>query len=127
MGLDMFAKTTKVPIDADVDFDLNALEGKVQELYYWRKHPNLHGWMKALYQEKGGTDPDFDVRGVKLNEQDLDRLEMDIRAGQLPETRGFFFGESSGDDEEKEDDLRFVDEARKAIKDGQTVFYYAWW
>jgi hypothetical protein len=24
------------------------------ELAYWRKHPNLQGWMQELYYEKGG-------------------------------------------------------------------------
>jgi hypothetical protein len=48
-----------------------------------------------------------------------------VRAANLPPTEGFFFGESDGS--ETEDDLAFIAKARKALADGLTVFYYAWW
>jgi hypothetical protein len=47
---------------SDVDFDGN----DAIELYYWRKHPNLHGWMESLYYEKGGTADNFNCVNLQL-------------------------------------------------------------
>jgi len=52
---------------------------------------------------------------------DLDRLDADLRAGKLPETAGFFFGESYGS--EAEGDLAFIAKARDALAAGLTVVY----
>jgi hypothetical protein len=57
----------------------------------------------------------------------LDNLEEDIKDGNLPDTSGFFFGESSNNDEENDYDLEFVSKAREAIKEGKTVYYTSWW
>src|SRR6056297_253171 len=99
MGLDMYALTTDKTVEQTVDF---SAEGAT-EFYYWRKHPNLHGWMQRLYFEKGGQDETFNCATVKLCADDLDALESDIKAGNLPTTQGFFFGASDGS--ETEDDL----------------------
>src|SRR5262249_49598843 len=95
------------------------------ELHYWRKHPNLHGWMEKLYVEKGGSAEIFDCVNVQLEKADLDRLEADIKAGCLPCTNGFFFGESNGS--EISDDLAFIGKAREALSAGLAVFYSSWW
>jgi hypothetical protein len=73
---------------------------------------------------KGGTSPDFNGDCVVLDSEDLDNLEDDIKGGNLPDTSGFFFGESDDGDE---DDLLFVSKAREAIKEGKTVYYTSWW
>ena len=122
MGLDMYAYATEQRINAAVDF---SEPEKMEELHYWRKHPNLHGWMEALYKAKGGSNPDFNLDRVTVTAKDLDALEAAIRGEELPETSGFFFGESDGS--EREDDLEFVQKARAAIGEGKTVFYMAWW
>src|ERR1700742_4040250 len=102
MGLDMYALTTATKPPAEVDFDpFNTVE-----LHYWRKHPDLHGWMERLYREKGGADEQFNCNTLVLTAQDIDRLERDIRARRLPPTSGFFFGESDGS--EQADDLQFI-------------------
>jgi hypothetical protein len=95
------------------------------ELHYWRKQPNLHGWMERLYREKGGQDASFNCVNLLLTTDDLDRLEADIRAENLPPTSGFFFGASDGT--EVEDDLRFIAQAGEAIADGLIVYYSSWW
>lgn len=124
MGLDMYASRAKFQPEVPVDFDLP--EGvEPEELHYWRKHPNLHGWMEALYREKNGSAESFNCTNVALTTEDLDRLEAAIRANELPQTSGFFFGASDGS--EIEDDLQFVTEARAAIAAGDTVFYSSWW
>ena len=111
MGLDMYASATREAVENAVDFTVKESSG----LHYWRKHPNLHGWMEALYYEKGGSDT-FNCTPMVLTSEDLDRLEADVRAANLPPTEGFFFGESDGS--ETEDDLAFIAKARKSLADG---------
>ena len=95
-----------------------------KEIAYWRKHPDLHGWMENLYREKGGREKSFNGDLVVLTLADLDRLEEDILRKNLPKTSGFFFGESG---EISLKDLEFVLEARKAIQEGDTIYYDSSW
>lgn len=121
MGLDMYAYAINRKPELPVDFEAN--DGT--EIHYWRKHPNLHGWMERLYRRKGGIDSAFNCVNVQLASEDLDALEVAIKAGMLPVTNGFFFGESDG--REIEDDLRFVSKARCALQEGKSIFYTSWW
>ena len=131
MGLDMFAYRTSVNFSKPVDFqdEIKMLsendEDTYTEIAYWRKHPNLHGWMEELYRAKGGTEKSFNGDQVILTEEDLDELKITILTGNLPRTSGFFFGES--DRERDFEDLRFVEEGKKAIKEGYTIFYDSSW
>lgn len=128
MGLDMFVGKTKLPIEKDVDFDFaKDQRDEIEELFYWRKHPNLHGWMRDLYENKGGTDKEFNCSKLKLTKEDLDMLEAEIKAKTLPPTSGFFFGESFNNDEERNKDLKFVELAREAIDEGYNIFYDSSW
>jgi hypothetical protein len=121
MGLDMYASTTSEDIAA-VDFS----EPKDADgIFYWRKHPDLHGWMENLYREKGGTEEDFNLVGVRLDSSDLDLLENVVKADMLPHTAGFFFGASKPEDKDRT--LEFVRLARAALASGKRVFYHAWW
>ncbi len=123
MGLDMYALSTKAKPQTEVDFSTKNFEQT--ELHYWRKHPNLHGWMQNLYDAKGGTSSDFNGDCVILDSEDLDNLEEDIKGGNLPDTSGFFFGQSDPDSDL--DDLEFVAKARNEIANGKTVYYTSWW
>jgi hypothetical protein len=121
MGLDMFAFVTAEDIPA-VDFSEDI---PAERLFYWRKHPNLHGWMERLYRSKGGTAGHFNVVPVRLDAADLDALENAIKERALPETCGFFFGTSDGS--ETEEDLHFVKKARDALAQNKRVYYTSWW
>ena len=124
MGLDMYAYKTRRRLAEAGDF---GLDDTFEEFHYWRKHPNLHGWMQKLYLEKGGENEKFNMSAVQLTAADLDRLEAAVLSGKLPHTSGFFFGRSTGDKEERDDDLLFIRKARKAIAKGFSVIYLAWW
>lgn len=134
MGLDMYAMAVKFidghdepQADADLNREGEHVEDYNDELCYWSKHPNLHGWMEKLYRDKGGTDSEFNCSNVELTEADLHDLETAINEDGLPYTRGFFFGESAGDDDEKAFDLNFIADARKAREDGFRIYYTSWW
>jgi hypothetical protein len=123
MGLDQYA------------FAVNN-NGEKEELAYWRKHPNLQGWMENLWDSKGRPGltednsgnmlGDFNCIPLELNIDDLDDLEDAVRGSSLPETAGFFFG-SNSDNEYKEEDLEFIRKAREALDSGLTVMYDSWW
>lgn len=99
---------------------------KPREIAYWRKHPNLHGWMEDLYRERGGESEMFNGVELELFWEDLEQLEEDITNGRLPSTTGFFFGDNS-DDYYRLQDLEFVRQARAEIFTGLKVFYNSSW
>jgi len=119
MGLDMYAYCATKEYDHDSD-------SGSRELAYWRKHPNLHGWMENLYRTKGGTAEMFNGVELELTWEDLDRLERDVRLDLLPSTSGFFFGENN-DSYYKESDLEFIKKARAELFSGLRVFYDSSW
>jgi hypothetical protein len=98
---------------------------------YWRKHPNLHGWLENLWERKGrpGAESDADTfNGIELELtwEDLMELEYDIAHKALPSTQGFFFGDDS-DDYYKAQDLEFVKQAKADLLCGLKVFYNSSW
>lgn len=107
-----------------------------RELAYWRKHPNLHGWMEARWIEKlsaQGIKPEdsqwgstFNGVELELTLEDLEALERDVREGRLPSTQGFFFGNNS-DDHYRQQDIDFIYQARADILCGLKVFYNSSW
>lgn len=121
MGLDQYA----MAIDSN---------GEKEEIAYWRKHPNLQGWMENLWETKGRPGDrnensplgDFNCIPVELDYDDLDDLEDAVRGSGLPDTTGFFFG-SNSDEHYKEQDLEFITKAREALDNGLTVTYNSWW
>lgn len=127
MGLDMYAFATKHPIPPTADSDAEMGTGDLEhrQIAYWRKHPNLHGYMEDLYYAKGGKAESFNVVAVRVDAEDLDNLEAVVKADNLPYTEGFFFGASAPED--KELDLKFIEDARAAIANGENVFYTSWW
>jgi hypothetical protein len=130
MGLDMYAWAVK-PEDVIDDFSFMAEhkdgEHNYTELFYWRKHHDLHGWMENLYRGMGGTKESFNCAPVRLYTDTLDALEKDIKFDRLPKTTGFFFGDNPPDAESIERDLRFIRMARTKIAEGFAVYYDSWW
>ena len=123
MGLDQYANARKGEPTTD-DEGYTYYEDSM-ELAYWRKHPNLQGWMQDLYYEKGG-EGEFNCVDVELTLEDLNALEESLDDEALPETAGFFFGTDSSD-YYAEADREFIVQARAAIKQGYTVVYSSWW
>jgi hypothetical protein len=124
MGLDMFAyKAQNFQPSKPVDFQ-DELPSELEEFFYWRKHPNLHGLMEKIYLEKGGEDT-FNCRPVQLTAEDLERIGLVVIDEELPETSGFFFGQSS--DEDRKRDLEFLTEAKRYLDEGYTIWYNSWW
>ena len=117
MGLDMYAYTAA---KEKADYETGQ-----RELAYWRKHPNLHGWMHRLWESKGNQG-DFNGVELELTWADLDELERAVTHDQLPSTQGFFFG-NEADEHYKQDDLAFIKRARAELFLGLKVFYNSSW
>jgi hypothetical protein len=136
MGLDMYAYycskelVGNKEVDFDVDYAVKELEAPYvnKEFFYWRKHPDLHRWMQGLYLKKGGEEFDFNCTNLRLTEEDLVGLEVTLKVDNLPQNEGgFFFGQSSRDKDEYENDLEFIRMAREYLAQGYAVYYYAWY
>ena len=123
MGLDQYATARRG--EGTIDEDGYTYYKDSIELAYWRKHPNLQGWMEDLWLSKGG-EGEFNCVDLELEIEDLDLLEQSLDESALPETVGFFFGANS-DDHYVEQDREFIVQARAAIKQGYTVVYSSWW
>jgi hypothetical protein len=141
MGLDQYAYAVR-PNKANTDFsyvresieqvgenDTITTESYVQ-ISYWRKHPNLQGWMEDLFYQKASAqgyhaEQGFNCQPIRLTWDDLKELESAVLGEALPSTEGFFFGESQPED--REDDLKFIAEARKAMSGDYEVYYDSWW
>jgi hypothetical protein len=130
MGLDMYAFRVKAE-DVIDDFTVRnpeqGREGDLEELAYWRKHHDLHGWMERLYRSKGGTKESFNCIPLRLTKTDLDLLEHDVLNNTLPETQGFFFGTNPPDEYSREQDMAFIMKAKIAIANGAAIYYDSWW
>ena len=127
MGLDQYATARQGEAKRDEDGFVYYEDSK--ELAYWRKHPNLQGWMENLWHEKGcphDNGDGFNCVDLELTLEDLEALEESLDESALPETSGFFFGGNS-DDYYAEQDREFIREARAAIKQGYDVVYHSWW
>ena len=143
MGLDMYLNGHKYLTGGshekpEVTEDGFRLKEKVLELGYWRKEPDLHGYIVNTFA--GGKD---ECQEISLTVEDLEQIRTAVIERQLPHTTGFFFGKSSdiNNPQEREWALQFeretVEILTKAIewlKDEKqeenvwrTVYYLASW
>jgi hypothetical protein len=140
MGLDMYAYVAAragqqnefyegSTWDPELKQAVNSTIEQPREIAYWRKHPNLHGWMEQLWNyRKGGNQDSGNFNGieVELTWDDLDRLERVVKKRQLPDTSGFFFG-NNADQHYYDQDLEFVQKAKAETFLGLKVFYNSSW
>jgi hypothetical protein len=94
-------------------------------LGYWRKHPDLHGYIVQNFAE--GED---NCEPIWLGAQHLVQILEAVRSGKLPKTGGLLFGESetANDQDTEAQLLRALEwlrtEEPRAIRD---VYYRASW
>lgn len=113
MGLDMYLHDHKsfytgtsaaesIRKEDGLDIDSMTLD-----IGYWRKHPNLHGFIVQTFAE--GVD---ECQDIALDEDALDQIITAVANGDLPHTEGFFFGSSEGDEAEKARDIAIFEKAK---------------
>jgi hypothetical protein len=137
MGLDMYAYAAAKEgeqaafdqgskWDAEKNDMVNPIAPAPREIAYWRKHPNLHGWMERLAKSKNVEYGSFNGVELELTWADIDALEQAVTHKKLPATTGFFFG-SDADELYYESDLAFIKAARAELFLGLRVFYNSSW
>ena len=96
------------------------------ELAYWRKHPNLHGYI--VQQFAGGVDK---CQNIPLTATDLLDIIEAVKGLSLPHTEGFFFGQSHMDEDEIALDMdqlsKVLDWLKEDTKLLRTIHYQASW
>lgn len=131
MGLDMYLNGEKYYWTIWEDQSKNLTEDgfkvktKTIELGYWRKHPNLHGYLVETFAK--GED---NCKPITLMKEDLITIMQAIKEKKLPSTSGFFFGQSDGT--EVEEDLKIFEGALKWLDErepntSREVSYRASW
>lgn len=137
MGLDMYAYVAAragqrnefyegAEFDPETKQFVNKTVSQPREIAYWRKHPNLHGWMEKLAEQKKLDYDSFNGVEMELTAEDLDELERAVTHNKLPSTSGFFFGNDS-DQLYHDQDLEFIKNARTEMFMGLKVFYNSSW
>jgi hypothetical protein len=102
MGLDMYLEgktfnwTDWDHPERNPKHDGFRVKGLTLELGYWRKHPDLHGYI--VQQFAGGVD---ECQEIPLTVENIRQIIATIKAKQLPHTEGFFFGSSDGSEDAK--------------------------
>ena len=97
-----------------------------EEIAYWRKHPNLHGFFEHKWNE-AGFDGDMNCVNFTLTEEILDEAIFKVMMNALPPTTGFMFGESRYTPESVDYDINLLTKAKETIQNGHTVIYCADW
>ena len=105
-------------------FEISSVSVKIG---YWRKHPNLHGYIVREFAD--GVD---ECQEIMLDEDNVKQIMAAIKAKELPETTGFFFGVSHNDEAQIENDLAIWNDALrflsgKAPKEWRDIIYRASW
>lgn len=102
MGLDMYLTGEKYQFK-DWENPTNnqhqdgfRVKGLNLDLGYWRKHPDLHGFIVQNF----ANDHD-DCQPIHLSSKNIEAIIEAVQQDRLPKTNGFFFGESLNDHEQK--------------------------
>ena len=152
MGLDQYAGTMREKVYKYTTPQGEKKEDKYQMAgpFEWRKHARLQEFMNTLYMEKNkleskwerdkihdGEDAEYSWNPIswdriELLEDDIDKLEKAIRDGYRNYfcDGGFFWGHEMQESQAeyyKDIDLEFVEFAREALADGETVIYECSW
>lgn len=144
MGLDMYLNSrvyhSGITYDENKKMrvrELETVEGFKKkatelEIAYWRKHPNLHGYIVNTFNK--GVD---NCRPIELTPKHLDQIADAIEKNELPYTNGSFFGSSEDHKKEKRKNIKIFRDAstwldKKLVEKSQhgdwfSIHYEASW
>lgn len=130
-----------------LDQDLYAVRDDNEiTLAYWRKFPSLNAWMIRLYEQKRRMSNELppyqrkctgEIRRiysdhhpmngnkVELSKEDLENLERDVIAHNLPKNcSGSCWGD---DDDYKKVEIGVIGKAKEYMEKGYKIFYSCGW
>lgn len=117
MGLDMYLYARK----AD-NFE------EMEEIMYWRKHPDLHRYMEEIWRERTPSHRSYSFNNIELNltREDVKNIGFKTIFACLPKNEGgFFFGES--DRFYDDGTMTAVHEALRLMDGGWDISYDSSW
>ena len=97
----------------------------VLEIGYWRKHPNLHGYIVQTFAD--GKD---ECQRISLGAADCRKISTAILEDELPPTAGCFFGDSDWHKDDVQVNAKVFSDAAQWLDDGdwtRSGFYQASW
>src|SRR6266566_4485191 len=98
MGLDMYLQGEKFFFQSRLVEDGFKVSKHTLELGYWRKHPNLHGFIVETFAK--GMD---DCQDIELSKESIVDIINAVVTNKLPHTEGFFFGQSGWSEDHTSD------------------------
>ena len=115
MGMD--SNVYAVPIDCVIDdFSFEEKGNSEGGFFYWRKHHDMHNWMKKLFIKKGGdfSKHQFNCEYIRLTMEDIEDLEKNMD----------WYEEQP---EPYYQDFRFISEAKIYLNDGFAIYFVSWY
>jgi hypothetical protein len=79
-------------------------------------YPSIASWMENLYRQKGGVEAEFNGDCLIIDRVDLERLKVDILLEKVYQSNPEYSSVDNG--------LELVEDALKAIEEGNTVFCF---
>ena len=98
------------------------------EIQYFRKHSDLHGWLQDewLKTQPKDTDPDeFNCTDFPITQEILDGMKELCEQDEHEHYSGFFWGESKDSDWEETKEL--CKNIQNRLDNGESVIYRSWW
>lgn len=92
------------------------------ELCYWRKHPDLHGYIVNTFAN--GVD---ECQEIPLSKECVQAILLASEEDGLPHTEGFFFGTSRDEDKQDTNTKLTMLLVRMAMNPDMKVYYQASW
>lgn len=92
-----------------------------EEVGYWRKHPDLHGFIVKTFA--GGVD---ECQKIPLSSNDLTKILSAVLENKLPHTTGFFFGRSLPEDRQETIEI-LTSVIVRITGTGEKIHYQASW
>jgi hypothetical protein len=131
MGLDQYLSGKKYywtnweNKEANIFEDGFRLKEQTYQIGYWRKHPDLHGFIIENFAE--GVD---ECQEIELWDDAVKEIITAVKENKLPKTKGFFFGESDGSEAEEtikifEKALDWKSKAEKGVS--RSIVYRGSW
>jgi hypothetical protein len=147
MGLDMYLNARKSiyqrewapegePVPEVKKIDGMKITGYEMQAAYWRKHPDLHGFIVANCEPADPTGRGERDRcdEIPLTADQLRVIAAAIRYKRLPKTTGFFFGDSDWHKDEAEKDAKtfetlaaWLEAADTRNYESRNAYYQASW
>jgi hypothetical protein len=130
MGLDMYLSGRKTPLGFKgnkQEQDGFVVSEIIVDVGYWRKHPNLHGYIVETFAD--GVD---ECQRIVLSKEDMQKIILVVVDKQLPVTEGFFFGTSDDSNDQRASDISIFSAAidwldAQPEDEWRDVYYQASW